>query len=94
MKNKDILKIKFYCDDLNKEITIREYFQELLITLWEEIDGFSGKRPFGNSSWTYVFVKPLIENNILKGNFDKYGYVENYDYEKYHSLVLELINEL
>lgn len=39
--------------DAGNQITIREYFRILISTLWEEKEGFSGKRPFGNSGWEY-----------------------------------------
>ena len=39
--------------DAGSQLTVREYFRELLSTLWEEKEGFSGKRPFGNSGWEY-----------------------------------------
>jgi hypothetical protein len=39
--------------DAGSQLTVREYFRELLTTLWEEKEGFSGKRPFGNSGWEY-----------------------------------------
>jgi hypothetical protein len=37
--------------DAGDNITIRDYLRILLETLWEEGEGFSGKRPFGNSGW-------------------------------------------
>ena len=39
--------------DAGKQLTVREYFRELLLKLWDEKEGFSGKRPFGNSGWEY-----------------------------------------
>ena len=35
---------------------IGQYFASLLHTLWIEGEGFSGKRPFGNSGWVYVVI--------------------------------------
>ena len=31
--------------------TVRDYLVALLAELWREEEGFSGKRPFGNSGW-------------------------------------------
>lgn len=31
--------------------TVRGFFVALMRQLWEEREGFSGKRPFGNSGW-------------------------------------------
>ena len=39
--------LSFHSNDLNETISIHEYMFKLLSTLWEEQDGFSGKRPFG-----------------------------------------------
>lgn len=33
--------------------TIREYLVALASAVWSETEGFSGKQPFGNSSWWY-----------------------------------------
>ncbi len=51
MTPRDALDITFYCDDLDQEMSVREYFKALLSVLWDEEEGFSGKRPFGNSGW-------------------------------------------
>lgn len=39
--------------DDDDELTLREYFGALLTTLWVEGEGFSGKRPFGDSGWQH-----------------------------------------
>ena len=45
------LSVEFYCEDLDETLTVKDYLKTLLHTLWDEEDGFSGKRPFGNSGW-------------------------------------------
>jgi hypothetical protein len=58
--------------DAGKDITIREYFRELLITLWEEKEGFSGKRPFGNSGWEYEVHVALAKAGFVDlGEWDE-----------------------
>jgi len=37
--------------DNKPTINLRQYFQLLTISVWEEGENFSGKRPFGNSDW-------------------------------------------
>lgn len=66
----------FYCDDLDEVLTIKEYFRRLLETLLTEEEGFSGKRPFGNSGWKHDIYKCLIENGYISGKVDEYGYIE------------------
>lgn len=47
--------------------TIRDYFKALLTTLWSEEEGFSGKRPFGNSGWTWDVYRALVQGGAIKG---------------------------
>lgn len=69
--DKSVLDIKFYSNDLDKELTVREFMQTLLITLFEEQDGFSGKRPFGNSCWDGDMIMALIKNKAIKGTVEE-----------------------
>ncbi len=39
--------------------TVRDYFVELAAAVWREGEGFSGKRPFGNSGWESQVYKAL-----------------------------------
>lgn len=102
MEIKDIYNIEFYCDDLDKTVTIRQYLKTLLKTLWEEGEGFSGKRPFGNSGWEMTLIVPLVENEIVEGeiyywkdDFDNhYEDIEDYDKQEYYKVVNKLIEEL
>lgn len=77
MNDKDALKIKFACGDLGQTLTIREYFKELLTTLWEEGEGFSGKRPFGNGGWQRDLVKPLVAAGAVPGTVTAYDEDDN-----------------
>lgn len=51
--------------------TIREYLVKLLATLWDEGEGFSGKRPLGNSCWESDLYIPLIKAGIVEGVLDE-----------------------
>lgn len=53
--------------------SIRSYLYLLLATLWEEGEGFSGKRPFGNSDWEYDLYKCLVSNGYIKGEIEDCG---------------------
>lgn len=95
MKRSDILDLKFKSDDLGTEVTIRKYFHILLKTLWQEREGFDGKRPFGNSSWDADVIKCLVENKLIKGTIDEYGYLEKVDWDKANKFVSEnIIDEI
>lgn len=86
--------VKFYCDDLGKEVTIKEYLKKLLKQLWLEGEGFSGKRPFGNSGWQYDLYKPLIQNNFVTGKLDEDGYIDTVDEVKADKIILKIIEGL
>jgi hypothetical protein len=53
--------------------TVRSYLHDLLTTLWAEGEGFSGKRPFGNSGWDYGLKVALAKAGILAATFDEDG---------------------
>jgi hypothetical protein len=44
--------------------TVRDYLKELLYMVLVEEEGFSGKRPFGNSGWQHEFMEPLRDAGI------------------------------
>lgn len=46
--------------------TVRGYLKELLRTIWLEGEGFSGKRPFGDSSWYYDISNALIRAKVFE----------------------------
>lgn len=87
----NVLELIFSSDDLGKEVSIGEFFYELLRKLWEEKEGFSGKRPFGNSDWDSDLCVCLIKNKLISGSLDEDGYIEDYDYEEFNTFVKDKI---
>lgn len=61
-----------------KATSIRGYFRALLAELLREGEGFSGKRPFGNSSWEYELYLALYIAGHIEGNVTFY----DRDYDK------------
>jgi hypothetical protein len=51
--------------------TVRDYLVALLAALWNEEEGFSSKRPFGNSSWCFELYGPLVRAGIVSGKFSE-----------------------
>ena len=45
--------------------TVRGYLIALLRALWQGREGFSGKRPFGNSDWDAEFVVPFAQAGFI-----------------------------
>lgn len=78
--SKNIGLLKFYCYDLEKEITVKDYFRTLIIELWDEGECFSGKRPLGNSGWMTNVHDALLKVGIIEG---KHIIEEDEDYWEY-----------
>jgi hypothetical protein len=72
MESQEILNLEFESQDLNRIVTIREYFFQIMKEFWLEQENFSPKRPLGNSDWTIDLVQCLIENGLVKGKKDRY----------------------
>ena len=85
--------------DAGSQITIREYFRELLTTLWEEKEGFSGKRPFGNSGWEYEVHIALAKAGFVDlGEYneetDEFWQADSEHHEKADAYCRELIKRV
>lgn len=98
MNVKDALDLRFEDPDSGEEMSIRDYFKRLLSTLYEEGEGFSGKRPFGNSGWEGNLELPLVRGGCIGGNVieedDDFFYVENVDNDEYDAFVQKMIDAL
>lgn len=88
------LDIKFYSSDLDTTVTLREYLKRLLYTLWDEADGFSGKRPFGNSGWQTSIAESLVKAGALEGTIDDDDYLHDYDETEFDLIITTAIGEL
>lgn len=62
--------------------TVREYLVRLLLTLWTVGEGFSGKRPFGNSGWEYDLYQALVNAGIITATLDENGYIDEMSREE------------
>jgi hypothetical protein len=76
------------------EMSLTEYLKTLLGTLWEEAEGFSGKRPFGNGGWQFDVYVALIKAGLVAGTLDSQGYVEKVDTREADALVFAVIKRL
>ena len=88
----EILEIRFD-SDAGDDLSFREYFKTLLLTVYSEGEGFSGKRPFGNSSWELELYRPLVLHGHVQGFVDEDGYLEDYDSIAADNLIKEMIVE-
>lgn len=56
--------------------TIGAYLAALLLGVWNEGEGFDGKRPFGNSSWEGEVHEALVRAGHVTGTIDSDGYLD------------------
>lgn len=89
----NVLDVKMHMNDANAE-TVRDYLKALLLKLWKEDEGFSGKRPFGNSGWQYEVHYALAKADLIKCEFDEDGDLVDYDQDHADKLILEAIKTL
>jgi hypothetical protein len=71
----ELLDFVFFSEDLDRDLTIREYLVKLLWTLWNDGEGFSGKRPYGNSGWEFELYAALLKAQAIEGELDEDGRV-------------------
>lgn len=74
--------------------TVRAYLIALLRELWQEGEGFSGKRPFGNSSWENEIYDSLGQAGIIHATFDEDGYCDGADTGTADKLIFAAIESL
>ena len=90
----NILDIEMQENDAGAK-TIRDYLKVLLFKIWNEGEGFSGKRPFGNSGWEFEIYKALVVAGAVKGEVDKeYGDLIDCNFSKANQLIFKAIEEL
>lgn len=78
----EILAIKLGDNDAGAD-TIGGYLKELLARVWDEEEGFSGKRPFGNSGWQGDIILPLVDAKLVKGRKTIYDAGADNEYVEY-----------
>lgn len=98
MRPADALNLVFFDRDNYEETSIADYFKLQLSTLWEEGEGFSGKRPFGNSGWEGCLEYVLVKHGCIAGKIDEeddeYPEVYDVDRKEYETFVQQMIEAL
>lgn len=85
------LEVRRYVADLGRVVSLREYLHELLSCLWNEGEGFSGKRPFGNSGWDNDVYAFLVKAGSIEGDLDEDGRLNSCDKGKGNALMAGLL---
>ena len=82
----DISEIRFHCNDLGSELTIKEYLIELLKTLWTEKVG-----------WDMDLLVALVSEGKVNGELDDNGFLDELDEKnekKANALIMMVIENL
>lgn len=71
MTGEEVLNIKLDGENDAGAETVRDYLKALLAALWNEGEGFSGKRPLGNSGWEHELLVPLEDFETTEQSADE-----------------------
>jgi hypothetical protein len=93
LTERDILALPMKTNDAGAE-TIGQFIMMVGAKVFLHQDGFSGKRPFGNSGWVYDVYEVLITSGVLEGTLDEDGYVEDCDSREAEAVVARLFDYL
>lgn len=80
-------------NDANAD-TIGAYLAALALEVWVQNEGFSGKRPFGNSGWSGDIEIALIDAGMVEGHLDEDGYLGDVDDQAVDQHVLAAVRAL
>lgn len=89
----DILSLPMGENDADAE-TVGDYLVALLLSLWKQGEGFSGKRPFGNSGWEYELYYPLVKAGVIWGEINEDGDLVSYDFAGANEKIVEAIESM
>ena len=79
--------------ELGRRVSMRQYFVILAKTVWQEEENFSGKRPWGNSSWQYEIYAEMVRAGMVRGRLDDNGYVDGADIKQADALILAALDD-
>jgi hypothetical protein len=71
--------------------TVGEFLASLLSALWLEGEGFSGKRPLGNSDWQWQVYMSMVAGGLAEGIINKWGDEDISDEGAANELILQAI---
>jgi hypothetical protein len=74
--------------------TIKDYLKRLLLDLWQQGEGFSSKRPFGNSGWESDLYYALVAAKVAPGELDEDGCLSWCDSKPADKLISDAIRSI
>lgn len=87
----DALEYRFD-SDAGENLSIRDYLHKLLHKLWSHGEGFSSKRPFGNSGWESDIYAALVAGGFVNGELDEDDYLVSCNEDDANQLVFDMID--
>lgn len=75
-------------------VTVGDYLFKLLALVWQDGEGFDGKRPFGNSSWEYEIFEALAKAGLIVATLDEDGYIDDFDRDVAEKVVADAIKAM
>lgn len=93
LSERDILALPMGGNDADAE-TIGQYLMLVAEKVFIDQEDFSGKRPFGNSSWIFEVYEALIQGGALEGALDENGYIEKCDTRDADAIIARLFRFL
>ncbi len=91
----EMLERKYIFVSLGYSCSFKEYFKALVSQVWKDGEGFSGKRPWGNSGWQHDVYEILASEGVVPGRMDEEGkYIECTDVRAADRYILEMIQAM
>lgn len=97
MSPRQILDLAMLPDNDAGAATVRDYLVALTSEVWDRVDAFNGKRPFGNSGWVWDLYGALVQGGATPGRMDEeegWGVGDLPDREGADRMIAEAIQEL
>lgn len=90
---RDLLDLVITDSDVG-DVKLRSYVHQLFEALWQQVDSFSGKRPFGSSDWQWRVYAAMGRAGYVEAVFDDYGDLEAVDMKRADALVIRATQAL
>lgn len=71
--------------------TLLSAWEEVLNDLHREADCFSGKRAFGDDSWSWAFATLLIKENLIEGELNEDDFAETVVWSDYNQVIQSIL---
>lgn len=93
MKGKKILKVPMG-EHADAGPTVGDHLRTTLKALIREGEGFSGKRPLGNSDWDYQLARALIQHKVILGTLDEFGDLEEFEWADFNKAMDKAVDAM